>query len=203
MKNIFFLLFVLIGSTGFVVAQNNGDYKKTEFFVGYSNEHVEGADRSLHGFEVSGVYNFTRYIGVKGDFSAAFKTRRFTLPALAGSPTPFTATFRNTESLYNVLDGIQVKDNASKHRLSPFAHALFGLGATRSKTGDFQCIPTACPPFATGTFSNTYFAAALGGGLDIKITKRLQLRVIQVDYNPLHSGFGTRKNVRISTGIVF
>ena len=204
MKKIFFLLLILIGSTVFTAAQSSDDYKKTEFFVGYSNGQIEQSDKSLNGVNVSGVYNFSRYFGVKGDFSAAYNSERFTLPALAGSPTPFTASFRADRSLYNVLGGIQIKDNAGSARFKPFAHALFGVGIIRNKTRDFQCTPAAsCQNFGVGSLTSRGFAAALGGGLDIRITKRIQFRAIQVDYNPVRTFSQTTNNVRIGAGIVF
>lgn len=209
MKKIFFLFFTVAGLTGLTAAQNSDDYKKAEFFVGYSNGQIEQSDKSRNGVNVSGVYNFTRYLGVKGDFSATYATERFTLPGFAvSSSPPFTATFRtdrNDRALYNVLGGIQIKDNAGSGRFKPFAHALFGVGINRSKNRDFQCTPTVnCPSFfAVGSATSKGFAAALGGGLDIRITKKIQFRVIQVDYNPVRTFSQINNNVRIGAGIVF
>ena len=184
--------------TGQSIAQSNDDNKKVEGFAGYSFESGDG----LNGFNVSGVYNVTRYIGIKGDFSAAFKGERVgysnTVPA-------FDVSFRLNRSLYNVLGGIQIKDNANKGRFKPFAHALFGVGVNRSRSSDFQCSPTAnCPTFVGGSGSSTGFASALGGGVDIRLNNRIQIRVIQLDYNPVTGVFGTTThNVRFGAGIVF
>jgi hypothetical protein len=43
----------------------------------------------------------------------------------------------------------------------------------------------------------------LGGGLDTRINKNLDLRVIQIDYNPIKFDAGMQHNARFGTGIVF
>ncbi|MEP6912794.1 MAG: hypothetical protein ABI923_08575, partial [bacterium] len=53
--------------------------------------------------------------------------------------------------------------------------------------------------------SNTGFAMALGGGLDIRATKKVSFRG-QLDYNPVFihdSSSGTRDFVRLSLGVLF
>ena len=204
---VFLLACLAIGLSGAAAAQNSDDYKKVEFFAGYSNGQIDtgGSDRqSLNGFNVQGVYNLTRYIGVKGDFSATFDSQRVGLPGFVGGGTTTQVNFKANYSLYNVLGGIQIKDNANEGRLKPFAHALFGVGRTRSSSSDFVCSPaSACTPFTASSFTDTGFAAALGGGLDIRLNKRIQLRLIQVDYNPVRAIFGNQNNIRLGAGIVF
>lgn len=180
--------------------QTNDDYKKTEFYVGYSNAQ---ANETLHGVNGSAVYNFTRYLGVKADFSAAFNNKRF---ATTGTTPPYIATFQIDRSLYNIVGGIQVKDNANRGRFKPFAHAMIGAAQTRNRSKDFQCSPTAnCPPsFAAGLFKDTGFSAIIGGGLDVRLKDRWQLRLFQIDYNPVRSPFGTTDHhMRLGAGIVF
>ena len=43
---------------------------------------------------------------------------------------------------------------------------------------------------------------AVGGGLDIKINEKIDLRAIQVDYAPIFSGF-LQNNIRFGVGLVF
>lgn len=66
-------------------------------------------------------------------------------------------------------------------------------------------------PGGTGLIkvSTTGVALALGGGFDIRISKRFSFRT-SVDYNPAYTGGGTtidphswRNHVRFSVGIVF
>ncbi len=191
------------------------DYKKSEFFVGYSNSQVDtgitpGDDfgdlvderESFNGFEVSGVYNFSRYFGVKGDFSAAYNNKGFDFTVPTVPPSTGRVAFDTNSSLYNFLGGIQVKDNATEARFKPFAHALIGAGHGRVKVKNLTCDPIVDCTGLEGTASETGFAGAFGGGLDIKLNDRFDFRVIQVDYNPIRFDSGTSHNVRFGIGLV-
>lgn len=193
-----------------------GDYKKSEFFVGFSHEEVDGSTAvfpqtsndfgntgamKFNGFEVAGVYNFSRHIGIKGDVSGVFHGGDF---AITLNPTTaITGSVNN--SLYNVLGGIQFKDNASTKRLKPFAHVLVGFGQARVRVNNVACSPAAnCGnvflPFST---TETNLAGAVGAGLDLRLNDRFDLRLIQADYNPVRLNSGTLQNARFSIGIVF
>ena len=92
MKKIF-LAFCLTAISGLAAfAQSTDEYKKGEFFVGYSNGQVDtglnpedgnefeeffNKRNDLSWFEVSGVYNVSRYVGIKGDVSGTYKTENF------------------------------------------------------------------------------------------------------------------------------
>jgi hypothetical protein len=216
----FLFAFGLVILSAIIASAQTDDIKKGEVFVGYSNGQIDtGVDsgssinaffrdrKSFNGFEVSGVYNLSRYFGVKGDFSAHFNRQNlnsvFTNPG--GGTT--TITTRNDNSIYNVLGGVQVKDNSESGRWKPFAHALVGVANERSKFQDVACTSstgTTCPVgFTDQTFSNTGFAGAFGGGLDVRINNTFQIRVIQVDYNPVRIGGFTNHNARFGAGIVF
>jgi opacity protein-like surface antigen len=197
------------------MAQTTTDYKKSEFFVGYSNNQVDtGADSgnnvrsffndriSFHGFEISGVYNVSRYVGIKGDFSGTYRNKNFSQTVNVGA-TQVAVSFETKNSLYNVLGGVQVKDNTAKTRVKPFAHALVGVGHGRTKITDVNCpTGTFCANLAS-TDSETALAGAFGGGLDIKVSDKIDIRAIQIDYNPIKFDAGTSHNVRIGVGIVF
>ena len=43
----------------------------------------------------------------------------------------------------------------------------------------------------------------MGGGLDVRASDRIAIRVIQVDYIPTFFGPGRQDNVRVSVGVVF
>jgi hypothetical protein len=188
-------------------AQTDDDeYKKTEFYVGYSNQRVEIGDRrAFNGLEVSATRNFNRYFGIKADVSAAYRNSSSTYQLSSGTTTN-TVTTEADRSLYNFLVGVQVKDNATKARFKPFAHALVGVAHTRDRFATF-CTEANCAPQPNfvGTFktNDTGFGGAFGGGLDIKINDRIDFRAIQVDYNPVYTNRSFDNNVRIGVGIVF
>src|SRR4029079_10367112 len=152
MKKLFLALGLSLLSTAAVLAQTT-DIKKGEVYVGYSNGQIDtGVDsgssinaffrdrENFNGFEAAGVYNLTRYIGIKGDFSAHYSSNRFA-ETIPGNPT-VDVTVKNKNSLYNFLGGVQVKDNAQSGRWKPFAHALVGAAHARSEFTELTCTVT-------------------------------------------------------------
>lgn len=216
MKRTIFAICIFALSSLFTFAQSKSDYNKFEVYGGYSNGQVDkGFDsgnslqaffadrRSYNGFEASGVYNFSRYFGIKADVSGTYNTRptAFTVPN--GDGTSSSVSFDHRRSLYNYLAGVQVKDNSSDARFKPFAHALIGVGNGRSS---FRNVVCSGGIDCTGVFddaSQTGFAGAFGGGVDIKLSKKVDFRAIQVDYNPIKFDNGTDNNVRFGVGFVF
>lgn len=198
-------------------AQPVDDYKKGEFYVGYSNGQVDtGVDsgnsavdffrdrENFNGVNVSGVYNLNRYFGVKGDFSATVNKNDFsgTFPAPNGN---ITISGENRNTLYNFTGGVQVKDNSNDGVFKPFGHVMAGVGHFRAKVDDFSCAGTDCPTFLppSETFSETGFSAIIGGGIDFRVNNRVQIRAVQFDYNPIRAEGSTLNNLRIGAGIVF
>lgn len=210
-------LMTLVGvSFGLAQTTTTSDYKKSEFFVGYSNNQVDtGLDteqgnefqeffnerESFHGFNVSGVYNVNRYVGIKGDFSGTYNNKDFNIPVTVGTTTQ-NVRFETKNSLYNILGGVQLKDNASTARVKPFGYALVGAGHGRTKVDNLTC-PTGVDCSDLETSSETGLAGAFGGGLDIRINDKVDFRAIKVDYNPIKFDSGTSHNVRFGIGFVF
>jgi hypothetical protein len=71
-------------------------------------------------------------------------------------------------------------------RISPFVHVLGGIGHIR----------------ANG-LAGTSFAAAVGGGLDMRLAPMLSWRIFQVDDVMTRFFGGTQHNARLSAGLVF
>jgi opacity protein-like surface antigen len=202
----------LMASVGISAFAQSSTYKKSEFYVGYSNGQIDnGVDTgnsfrdflddhtTFHGWEASGVYNIHRYFGLKGDVSGTYNKKTFAFASPNGN-----VSFDTNNSLYNFLGGVQIKDNSSDARFKPWAHALIGAGHGRTKIKNATCTFAADCNGLVGTESETGFAGAFGGGLDIKLNDKIDLRAIQVDYNPIHfSDTGTDHNVRLGIGIVF
>jgi len=192
------------------IAAAQSDYKKFEFFGGYSHNRIDTGvgddDPSLgdiideregfHGFEASATGNLSRYFGLKADFSAHFKNQTF-------SPAP-PASLDVDSRLFNFLGGVQLKDNSTDKTFKPFAHALVGAAHTRNELtfNNFICIAIVPNPCANTTVTETGFAGAFGGGIDIRASDRVDVRVIQVDYNPTRLFDSTQHNFRIGVGIV-
>ncbi|MBV9956989.1 MAG: outer membrane beta-barrel protein [Acidobacteria bacterium] len=201
----------------------SGEYKKWEFFGGYSAMSFDnlGGDtnnaavndvlddkNTLRGFNLALTYNFHRYIGVKFDYSLHLREDNFS--RTAGSGTIDT-------TVQNFLGGIQFKNNSEDGpRFKPFAHALFGV-ATQKIDIDSPQLPAL---LGVNDFSinETSFSMAFGGGVDIKLNDRFDVRAGQIDWNIIRRGDqqfpgvlpgqtlvlpNTRQdNLRLSIGIV-
>jgi hypothetical protein len=75
-------------------------------------------------------------------------------------------------------------------RFTPYVHALFGVDrASASLLG--------------GSVTDTGFAMAIGGGLDIPLKGRLSVRAAQVDWLRETHFTTDQNNLRVSTGLVF
>lgn len=192
-KNLFLVgLFVFVTFACVQQSLAQTDYRRFEFFGGYSHNRVDvgpvedfdpGDDlefddifderEGFNGFNVAVVGNFHRYFGAKFDYS--YHQKSF-------DNGPDNTTIR----LHNILGGIQVKDNSTDATVKPFAHVLFGVGRTAADLSEFDN--------QLNDFDDVGFAAAVGGGLDIRLSSRVDLRAIQIDYNPMRfdfSDFGT------------
>ena len=134
--------------------------------------------RGFNGFDGSATYNFTKYLGVKGDFTGSYKNDQI-IDTGGGA----TTTVNTSERLYNFLGGLQIKNNSVDARVKPFAHALAGAAhytATLNQT---------VQPFTAFNSqlsdSVTSFAMKIGAGIDVRAGRRIDIRVIEVDYNPV------------------
>jgi len=194
---------------------NSDEYPKVEVFVGYSalgeangrgisfgpNAFV-GANYSAAkaGFETSIIRNFSKHFGIKGDFSAQFNNQSASGPITACTPacTTVTQAFQLKTRVYNFLAGPEFKARNST-RFTPFAHVLAGVAHTSAT------FTTPGPTFnLLLKKSDNSFAMALGGGLDIRASKRVSFRGV-LDYNPVFvhdSTSGTRDFFRLSLGVL-
>ncbi|HEY6186313.1 MAG TPA: outer membrane beta-barrel protein [Pyrinomonadaceae bacterium] len=211
-------------------AAQSDEYKKWEFFGGYSAmqfdtlagdtsntavDEVLGGRNTLRGFNASITRNFTKYFGVKFDYSLHLREDNFSRPAGSGTVD---------STVQNFLGGIQVKNNSEDGPwFKPFGHALFGM-ANQKIDVDSPQLPAV---FGVSDLhvNETSFAMAFGGGVDIRLNKRFDVRAVQIDWNIINRGDqqtgivlvptpfqtvgspfiigGTRQdNLRLSVGIV-
>ena len=204
-------------------SQGNEQFPKIEIFGGYSS--IETNNHDFHfgpspggfnatdtdfdeggkGFETAVTRNLNRYLGITGDFSAHFSYDQgpITLtPPCAQPPCPtVTQTASLNPRLFNFLAGPEFKWR-NHTRLTPFAHALFGMAYT---TTTFH---TAGP---AGSLSrndaDTGFAMTYGGGLEVRILRGVSFRT-SFDYGKAFVGSSALPPQRVdsvgySAGIVF
>jgi hypothetical protein len=165
-------------------------YPKAELFVGYQWLNPGGdipttsvppvafkLPSITQGFGTNVTYNFTRYLGLEGNYGGDWN-RYASINAAAIGPK---LTFRG--------DGVNF-----------FAHTLLGFERLSSR----------------GIDSSNGIAAILGGGMDLKMTRRIYWRVFEADYQFARQNFSnevgpqdsrlrrpTYNGVRLTTGLVF
>jgi opacity protein-like surface antigen len=209
------LVLMYSGASAFAQSVTQDDYPKFEFFAGYSalgeansrgisfgpTASISANYATPTGFETSIARNVSKRFGIKGDFSAHLSNEsgRGTFTACTPTCTPVTQDFKLKTRLYNFLAGPELKARNST-RLTPFLFALAGVAHTSATF-------TTTTPALSAQFkkSDNSFAMALGGGLDIRATKRMSFRGT-MDYNPVFiqdSTSGTRDLVRFSLGLLF
>jgi len=211
------LMALLMCPTVVALAQGvkTDEYPKFEFFVGFSalgdptneigftsNLKVQGSYAiNNNGFEASVTRNFTRYIGLKADFSAHFNNSNNRGFVTFCNPTCTTSTqdLHLKTRVYDFLAGPEFKARNST-RFTPFGYVLGGAAHTSA-----QFSTPGPPTFALLEKGQNGFALALGGGLDIRATKRISVRG-SLDYNPVFiqdSATGRRDFARFSLGVLF
>jgi opacity protein-like surface antigen len=169
------------------------DYHRWEFFGGYSAmkfdtlagdtgnatvDDVLGGRNTLRGLDLATTYNFHKYIGATFDYSAHWRNDNFSRPA--GSGTVHS-------NVQNVLGGLTFKNNLDTGPVfKPFAHALFGFAHQRVNVDSPQ-LPAL---FGSTEFrtSESSFAMAFGGGVDLRVNHRIAVRAVQIDWNIIDRG---------------
>jgi opacity protein-like surface antigen len=174
-----------------VIAQAQ-EATRTEFFAGYSYMRLEDnpntQDRDLNGYNVSGAITiFKKYLAIKADVSGHYGN-------VLVSITPRTD---QNQTLF--LAGPQYSFRKIP-RIRPFAHALFGVARLKVRND----------AIGMADFTDTEFAFALGGGVDLKtpLGGKIAVRLFQGDFVRTRLDFtrsgnsNSSNNYRISTGIV-
>lgn len=170
----------------FSVAVSAQDVAKIDLFAGYSyvraNPGTSGLDGfNLHGGSASLAYNANGWLSGVADFGG------YNSNNILGSGVDGT--------LSTYLFGPRVSYRRNSH-FTPFGQVLFGVAHIGGSDG---------LAFST---SNNSFAMALGGGLDVNVSRHLSLRPLQLDYllthfNEFGNGAQNQNNLRVSTGVVF
>jgi len=174
-----------------VIAQAQ-EAPRTEFFAGYSYmrlaDNPNTQDRDLNGYNVSGAVTiFKKSLAIKADVSGYYGN-------VLVSITP-----RTDQSQTLFLAGPQYSLRKLP-MIRPFAHALFGVARLKVKND----------AIGMADFTDTEFAFAAGGGVDLKtpLGGKIAVRLFQGDFVRTRLDF-TRSgssngsnNYRISTGVV-
>ena len=164
------------------------------FFGGYSYVRTTGVSSQeigLHGWGAAASANLGPW-GVVADFSNHYGANASDFAPIGSSGHGFTYLFGPRYSFRTIP------------RVTPFVHALFGgVRGVKVLPGP---LATLCPVFPNCqgflTQPETAFATALGGGIDVKATDHVWIRLAQVDYLRENFSNGALNSPRFSTGIV-
>lgn len=147
-----------------------------------------GIRKNYPGWNGALQVNFNRWFGVAADVSGYYGT-----PVSASSVSGLPSA-----SFHNFLAGPVL--TMRKRRSQPFVHTLLGFN---------HLAVDASATAGTASLSDNAFAAAIGGGWDVRVGRRMGLRLVQADYlytrhdTMPFGGTGHQNNFRISTGVVF
>lgn len=150
--------------------------------LGASLQHALCARRDFHGFDLSAKRAITPGLGWRTDVSAYFDKTR-SVDTFGDGADQHIDTNRLNDRTILALTGIEWSE-APAARWRPFAHLL--AGAARQTSHDTQ---TSTGPFNfTLRDSVTSFALKVGGGIDVPISSRVDLRLIEINYTPIFAG---------------
>ncbi len=167
-----FFVFLAVLSLALTVTAAAQNPPKFEVFGGYSFLRVDtegvtggtfGADAALklnyNGWAAAAQYNLKKWVGVTADLSGHY-----------GTPVTIPGVALPSANSFTYLFGPTVYHQASHAR--PFVHFL--VGGNRVSVGSSA---------TTGSgVTDSGFSFALGGGLDLKITKHISIRPGQGDW---------------------
>lgn len=150
---------------------------------------------SAKGWEGSLTGNFNRFLGLEADISDHYKS-------------PISGSHSNNLSF---LFGPHVTFRWILH-VNPFAHALVGATRGTISANPFIVCPQVCavghpcppcsPPGNSTAQTQTVLTTALGGGIDVKATRFVWIRLIQADYLRPYFSHDNQNNTRLSFGVV-
>jgi opacity protein-like surface antigen len=170
---------------------------------GYSFFHAAESDENLHGWDASVTANVNDYFGIEFAGSGHYGSDTFRPSdrlggGIPGLP-PVIAVDTDTQ-LYTFMAGPRVSFRGE--RVTPYVHGLVG-GLHQRTDIDVTIADPAFPlPPGRTSVSDTQFGLTVGGGVDINVSDRFAIRLIQADWVPVFND-GISNNARISTGVVF
>ena len=153
-----------------------------------SFDQFSGTRLNMFGWEAYGDYHIWRFINVAGEIAGTYN--RFS------SSGSVNKTNTSTD-IYSFLVGPQLYPFGHHHKITPYAHVLFGGGDYR-----FHINQVGFTPFSTSYFGPVWMG---GGGLDWKFKEHWSIRLIQADYEQTRflAGAAAQTNYRVSIGLVY
>ncbi len=228
MRKLFLTAILVTCFATFATAQRLDGYTRFEVYHGHSYFVLErpeplggGASfESFRGISNAATFNLKRYFGLRFDLARYDKKYDFCAPGQGTSDqfspnrecfNPLPGAVVNSDdphlktSIYNFMGGVQLKDNGRGTKLfKPFAHLSIGSALTRERVDTYSQNPASGQIILDfKTRSHWGAAGAVGGGLDLRLNERIDLRIIQLDYHKATILNNSTDNFRVGIGLVF
>jgi Outer membrane protein beta-barrel domain len=170
-------------------------------------------DENGHGFEIGGVRNLNRYLGIVGLFDAHFSSNSFTLGVVPLGSNQFTFVpnctqspctaqgFALNPSLFRFTAGPEVAFR-NRTRVTPFADVLFGVAHSHAT------FSTAGPALTLSRIeAENGFAVNFAAGLEFRVARQISFRG-SIDYGKVFVGSNALPSqlvdsVGFSAGVLF
>jgi opacity protein-like surface antigen len=198
MRKLLMAAFIIACAAPFASAQTaSDDYNKLDVGVLFSHNRVDtGFDdpsqnfiTQREGFNGVNAFvkgNLSRYVGLVGDYS--FHRKSF-------NDTVGTTAVGVDVDLHTLMGGVEFKDNSKETKVKPFGRVLAGFQHARANFNGLTGV--------VDDESDNGFSAAVGGGIDFRVSPRVDIRAIQLEYNPTRFGGEMTHNFRIGVGVIF
>ncbi len=204
-------LMAIAAALSFALTASATDVPKFETYFGFDWVRFNPDVTGIPSFDADGgsaqfMYNFSKGIGLTLDVGAVTKDT-------------FSGFFTNRQA--HILLGPRYAYH-NHTRLTPFVEVLFGAADSSVSVNidNIDRVPSVLPSSsiivppdinlsAKLSLSRTSFAMMAGGGLDIRLTKRITYRLFDTDYylcRPASLITGedvNRNNFRVTTGVNF
>ncbi len=163
---------------------NNFQATQTQLENGFNG--AFGTTKYLSGVNASGSFYFNKSFAVVADFGFTDGKQKRTV---TNNPIFFEDVSQARRTRYTFLGGVQWKHR--KHKVEPFLRAMAGVLRSQNRISMSISDPgNTSSSVESFRLHNNYtaFAVSIGGGIDIKVSKRFALRILQFDYIPTFSG---------------
>ena len=209
-KSVIVLAGLLLGVRGAPAQQ---EMQRIEVFGEYSYLRFNPTIPQFHNRSFSGggggaTFNITNYLGIKAElmgYGSTTWSATFGGPVVTPHGTIPAGTYSTQGNMFTYLFGPVVKIPFS--RWNPFGELLFG-GSNSNGYGNFtKAVDAGGGTFATSGTQHP-FTMALGGGLDVHLTRNFSLRPVEIDYiltrytNPF-TKTNNQNSFRYTAGVVY
>lgn len=173
-------------------------YKETSTFDNstFSDTVGKKASHQLNGFDISAAYRLSDHFAAKAGFGwLTGSEANSNLPGgsfgrgSASQPTyvlviPGYSIQHTKQNYLSFMAGAEYKDFKSAHKLNPFGQLMIGVGFEGASYDLHNTTHALIYQSQNYKANVTAFTVDAGAGLDLKLNKNFDLRIVEVDFVP-------------------